>query len=354
MIASINQPPTCPGSATSTASCAPTCTSCSTTSSSRRTRSRTATRCARGRLDVALRPVRPRAASATSPSTASRWPTSGRGRASTGTRCASTTARAAHFDEEAPFWEEIYARRWERLLDLQRTTLDQALARSASGPSCCSSAALRRRGTPRTSSCSTCAAASARPSTCPGRWAATTSYPSRFDAAGIELRFHDFAQPTYPQAQPGFEPYMAALDAILCLGATGAASCWRPRRDHASIPVGDRASARAPPASSPPRWASTTTATWRSRTRSSTQPRRRRARGQVPELPHRGLRPRPLDDVRVHVAAARRWSESQYDMFKRCELSSAALRELREHCDGAEASSSPRRPARRASVSCAS
>lgn len=39
--------------------------------------------------------------------------------------------------------------------------------------------------------------------------------PEVFDRAGIRLAFHDYVHPTYKQAHPGFEPYMAALDLLL-------------------------------------------------------------------------------------------------------------------------------------------
>lgn len=40
----------------------------------------------------------------------------------------------------------------------------------------------------------------------------------RFAEAGIKVRFHDYHHPRYPQAYPGFEPRMAALDLLLNCG----------------------------------------------------------------------------------------------------------------------------------------
>ena len=45
--------------------------------------------------------------------------------------------------------------------------------------------------------------------------------PERFEEAGIELRYHDYVHPVYAQAHPGFEPYMAVIDALFCLGTGG-------------------------------------------------------------------------------------------------------------------------------------
>jgi hypothetical protein len=47
-----------------------------------------------------------------------------------------------------------------------------------------------------------------------------------FARHGIELAFHDYAHPRYPQAYPGFEANMAAIDALFNCGA-GAAELMR-------------------------------------------------------------------------------------------------------------------------------
>ena len=39
-----------------------------------------------------------------------------------------------------------------------------------------------------------------------------------FDAAGIDVVFQEYEHPVYPQAHPGFEPYMSALDLLLNCG----------------------------------------------------------------------------------------------------------------------------------------
>jgi hypothetical protein len=40
-----------------------------------------------------------------------------------------------------------------------------------------------------------------------------------FEAAGIEVRFHDYKHPEYSQAYPGFEPYMSAIDLLFNHGS---------------------------------------------------------------------------------------------------------------------------------------
>jgi hypothetical protein len=40
----------------------------------------------------------------------------------------------------------------------------------------------------------------------------------KFDEAGIELLFHDYKHPQYPQAFSGFQPYMSAIDLLFNVG----------------------------------------------------------------------------------------------------------------------------------------
>ena len=51
-----------------------------------------------------------------------------------------------------------------------------------------------------------------------------------FEAAGINVVFHDYAPQHYSQAWPGFEPAMSALDALFCCGGEKAADVMRAGR----------------------------------------------------------------------------------------------------------------------------
>lgn len=42
--------------------------------------------------------------------------------------------------------------------------------------------------------------------------------PKRFEAEGIKVEYQEFKHPIYDQMYPGFEPYMSALDKLLCTG----------------------------------------------------------------------------------------------------------------------------------------
>lgn len=125
--------------------------------------------------------------------------------------------RAAHFAGEAAYWEDVYSRRWERLADLQRHTLTHQLDALRIDTPLRSSSALGVGGTKAELVLNLC------------RHVGATVYlsgplgrdylePTAFEAAGIELRYQDYEHPVYVQAHPGFEPYMAAVDALFCLG----------------------------------------------------------------------------------------------------------------------------------------
>jgi hypothetical protein len=123
--------------------------------------------------------------------------------------------RAAHF--EPAFWEDAYARPWERLAELQRVTTGHQLQALGIATPLASSAELGAGGAKDALVLNLCRAAGATVYLS-GPLGRDYLVPERFAAAGIELRFHDYAPPRYEQAHPGFEPYMAAVDALFCLG----------------------------------------------------------------------------------------------------------------------------------------
>lgn len=128
--------------------------------------------------------------------------------------------KAAHFAEEAPYWEEVFSRRWDRLIDLQRETLAHQLQALDITTELRSSADLAVEGAKADLVLNLCKAVGATVYLS-GPFGRDYLDPADFHEAGIELRFHDYTHPTYEQAQPGFEPYMAALDALLALGREG-------------------------------------------------------------------------------------------------------------------------------------
>jgi hypothetical protein len=128
--------------------------------------------------------------------------------------------KAPHFADESPYWEEVLGRRWERLIDLQRETLTHQLDALDITTELRSSAELGVEGAKAELVLNLCKAVGATVYLS-GPLGRDYLDQADFDEAGIELRFHDYTHPTYEQAHPGFEPYMATLDALLTLGRAG-------------------------------------------------------------------------------------------------------------------------------------
>lgn len=130
-------------------------------------------------------------------------------------------AHAPHFAEHAGFFEDMYAQPWRRLIDLLRhadTYLQDALGvttprvrASSLDPSGSKSALVLDicRGLGGDVYLS-------------GPLGRDYLDQAAFADAGIEIRYHAFAPPVYAQAHPGFEPAMAAVDALFNLGAEAA------------------------------------------------------------------------------------------------------------------------------------
>jgi len=127
-------------------------------------------------------------------------------------------AHAPHFAEHAKFFDAVFARPWRLLADLMQE-INHYLSGTAFGlktPVRMSSAMLARgaKGDLILNLCKE-AGATAYLSGPLGR-----DYLDQrvFEAAGIALQFDDSAVPSYPQAFPGFEPSMSAIDLLFNCG----------------------------------------------------------------------------------------------------------------------------------------
>jgi len=130
-------------------------------------------------------------------------------------------ARAPFFKEHLPALEEIYSRDYRLLADLAIATMDflkEAFAiktpvkfSSEYAVEEASSARLARL----------CAAAGAE-EYLSGAGAKAYLDPGVFSYAGIKLAWQEFKPREYPQAFPGFEPDMSALDLLLNCGPRSA------------------------------------------------------------------------------------------------------------------------------------
>jgi len=126
-------------------------------------------------------------------------------------------ARAPFFKEHLPALEALYARDYRLLSDLTLSTMD--LLKDGFGiktPVKCSSE-LKVEEASSARLARLCAAAGAD-EYLSGAGAKAYLDPGVFSFAGIKLSWQDFTPRQYPQAFPGFEPDMSALDLLLNCG----------------------------------------------------------------------------------------------------------------------------------------
>jgi hypothetical protein len=125
--------------------------------------------------------------------------------------------RAPHLDEHHAFLRDVYGGQWARLAELAGEITTHHLQAFGIDTKLVSSVDLAVPGRKAELVLNLC------------REVGATVYLSgplgrdyldegSFEAAGIEIRYHDYVHPTYPQCQPGFEPFMAALDLLLNCG----------------------------------------------------------------------------------------------------------------------------------------
>lgn len=126
-------------------------------------------------------------------------------------------AHAPYFPQHAAFFEGIYARPWVRLADLAREITAYLMDAFAIKTRLQYSSQMKLSGKKDELVLNLC------------RDMGATIYLSGplgrnylredlFLSNGIAVRYDDYRHPAYPQAHPGFEPYMAALDVLFNAG----------------------------------------------------------------------------------------------------------------------------------------
>lgn len=126
-------------------------------------------------------------------------------------------ARAPFFAAHRDFFAGQYARHWDYLAALVAPTTDYLLDAFGIRTPLHRASALRATGKKDDLVLAIC------------RELGATVYLSgplgrdyldeaKFAAAGIAVRYADYAHPTYPQAHPGFVPFMAAIDLLFMAG----------------------------------------------------------------------------------------------------------------------------------------
>jgi len=128
--------------------------------------------------------------------------------------------------DASPALEEIYARRWEKLLDLD-VELIRAQCRLLGLPSdkFVFSSALPGEGA-RTDRLLSLLKAIGADEYVSGPAAKVYVEREKFKAAGVQLYWFEYRHPTYPQVNGGFIPYMSAIDVLFNAGP-GALDCVR-------------------------------------------------------------------------------------------------------------------------------
>ena len=126
-------------------------------------------------------------------------------------------SRSAHFREHAEFFEEVYQRNWHRLIDLNLTVLRYLLrAFGITTPTVVASeAGIEGRATGLIVDICRETGASGY---LHGRHGPDYADLAAIRRAGFANFVLDFQHPTYPQVYPGFEPYMAGIDLLFCVG----------------------------------------------------------------------------------------------------------------------------------------
>ena len=129
--------------------------------------------------------------------------------------------KAAHFREHAAKIESIYENRWPLLSDWAGATTDYLLREAfAIKTPVVSSASLGIASQKEQLILDICVALRAT-QYISGPFGRDYLDIGKFEAAGIDVVFHDYAHPHYEQAFDGFQPYMSAIDLLFNCGSAG-------------------------------------------------------------------------------------------------------------------------------------
>ncbi len=144
-----------------------------------------------------------------------------------------TYGRAPWFAEHRDFFAGVYSREWDRLLDLMNELTGYLLRAFAINVPLVSATTIPTTAAKSDLVLEICrrVGATVYLSGPLGRdYLNTTS----FKDAGIEIVYHDYRHPEYPQLHPGFEPFMSAIDLLFMTGAKAGAMLRTGQRVEAS------------------------------------------------------------------------------------------------------------------------
>lgn len=122
-------------------------------------------------------------------------------------------ARAPFFAAYAPAYEALYARSWPAFMPMVRAFLEQQIGDFGLTTPLHYSSELGKGGTKSDLVLNLCRSVGAT-TYLSGALGRNYLDAASFAAAGITVRYQDYTHPHYAQWQPGFEPYMSALDLL--------------------------------------------------------------------------------------------------------------------------------------------
>ena len=122
-------------------------------------------------------------------------------------------ARAPFFAAYAPAYEALYGREWAGFMPMVRAFLEQHLRDLGITTPLRYSSELHVAGAKSELVLNLCRAAGAD-TYLSGALGRDYLDEASFTAAGLAVRYQDYAHPVYAQVQPGFEPFMGVLDLI--------------------------------------------------------------------------------------------------------------------------------------------
>lgn len=126
-------------------------------------------------------------------------------------------ARVPYLAQHAAFFEGVYQKQWLRLNDLLREVTEYLLRAFETTCPLLYSSEMGVEGAKDELVLNICRAVGATVYLS-GPVGRNYLHEDRFREAGIEVVYHDYAHPAYPQAHPGFEPFMSAVDLLFNCG----------------------------------------------------------------------------------------------------------------------------------------
>jgi len=125
---------------------------------------------------------------------------------------------APYFEDYAPFFEELYGRRWTELATLNEVIIEYLRDQFARGTELVKASDLDVYVTGPTTVNLTIAERVGANTYLSGRYGREYLDETAFADRGIEVRYQDFEHPVYPQLWGGFVPRMSSIDLLFNCG----------------------------------------------------------------------------------------------------------------------------------------